>query len=124
MRCCTDVLEQAEVDARHRTRRGGAAPVEQWHEPESGRVPVLGSIRLEPDQLPEIAGQHALAVLAAKGQRAPEPSNVFGREIYPSVPEILADIPHDVGQLQRDPERVSERFRGRGIAAAEDSERE
>ena len=55
-----DVLEQPEVDARHRAGRGRAAPVEQRHQPQSGRrtSPWRGRAS-NLIRSAEIAGQHA-----------------------------------------------------------------
>src|SRR5208283_410637 len=124
-----DTVQQLPVDAGHRARARGAAPVEQGQQLHAGRVPVPRAVHLEVDERYEprlfggIPGRlGGRARLGGRLQRAPEAVKILSREVYTAVAVILTDVPEDVRELQGHPERVGQRFGHPHVGRAEDAE--
>ena len=85
---------------------GRAAPVEQRQQLQPGGVPVRGPVGLELDQR-QPAGRRRRRC-GASAQVDAEPVQVLGGQVDPPVLVVLADVAQDVGELQRDAERVGQ----------------
>ena len=127
------MLEQPVVDARHGTGGRGAAPVQQRHKRQALGVPGAGAVRFELHERGELVqfwiggrGWKGAGGAVARGgkrrgwkgaggaiarggkkgtaQGAAEPREVLGGQVDPAGGVVLADVPQDVGELERDTE--------------------
>ncbi len=109
-----DPLEQPAVLPCHRENARAAAAVDQRHEVEACTQPSEPPLGLEGDHELDRALEPAVPGFAA------EPLEVLARQIDTSVRDVLAHVPEDVPELERDSELVGER---RGRACGRSSRR-
>ena len=93
---------------------GGAAPVEQRHQPQPVGVPAVA--RAAPNRISSASAPSwsTSRPSPSSSQAHAEPVEVLGGQVDPAVEQVLADVPQDVGLLQGDAERVGVARRASG----------
>ena len=126
--------QQAVVDPRHRPHAGGAAAVQQRHQLHPALEPLLRPVGLEAHQRAQLHRARRAEPLGAPpatgraGERG-QPRRQLGEresrrpgpkrrrssrgQVHPAVLGVLAHVPQDVRELQRDAEVVGQRLGAR-----------